>query len=279
MSFLEKLDRLDRRIIFLIIGIAVFVPLLFRVPIKVVQSPIVQDIYEGIEALPEGSMVLLSFDYDPSTLAELQPMSEAVIKHCILKKHRMVFMGLWPQGPKLAQGIMETVAPQYDLQYGVDYVNLGYKTGGMVVISSLGSAITDPFPTDMNGVSLRNLPIFDNVKTLRDFDYVVSMSAGDPGIKHWVMIAKDRFKVPVGGGVTAVSAPAFYAYYNSGQLEGLMGGLRGAAEYETLIDTPGTASYGMSAQNWAHLMIILFIIIGNTTMLILKRKKEKSRVR
>jgi hypothetical protein len=279
MTFLEKLDRLDRRIIFLIIGIAVFTPLLFKVPVKVPGSPIVQSIYEGIEALPEGSRILLSFDYDPSTLAELQPMSEAVVYHCVQKKHKMVFMGLWPQGPKLAQGIMDDVAPRNNLEYGVDYVNLGYKTGGLVLISSMGSAITDPFPTDTYGASLSTLPLFKDLKTLRDFDYVVSMSAGDPGIKHWVMIAQDRFKVPVGGGVTAVSAPAFYAYYNSGQLQGLMGGLRGAAEYETLIDVSGSASLGMNAQNWAHLMIILFIIIGNTTMLILKRRKEKSRGR
>ncbi len=278
MRFLEKLNNLDRRIVFLIIAIAVFVPLLFKVPISVNPSPIVSDIYEGLENLPEGSNVIVSFDYDPSTLAELEPMAVATIKHCIRKKHKMVILGLWPQGPKMAQEMMDGMREEFGLEYGVDYVNLGYKTGGLVVISSMGSALTDPFPTDMNGTLLSEIPMLKGLNSLRDFDYILSYSAGDPGIKHWVMIGKDRFKVPVGGGVTAVSAPQFYAYYNSGQLEGLMGGLRGAAEYETLAKAIGTASFGMSAQTWAHLMIILFIIIGNVTMLLLKRNKAKNKV-
>ncbi len=278
MKFLEKLNTLDRRIIFLIIGVAVFVPLLFKVPISVSPSPIVKTIYDGIEALPEGSNIILSFDYDPSTLAELEPMAVATINHCLKKKHKLVILGLWPQGPKMAQEMMEGMREKYGLTYGTDYVNLGYKTGGLVVISSLGSAISDPFPTDMNGTPLSELPLLDRLHSLKDFDYILSFSAGDPGIKHWVMIGKDRFKIPVGGGVTAVSAPAFYAYYNSGQLEGLMGGLRGAAEYETLSGAVGTASFGMSAQTWAHLMIILFIIVGNMTMIILKKNKDKNKV-
>jgi len=47
------------------------------------------------------------------------------------------------------------------------------------------------------------------------------------------------------------------------QLTGLLAGLKAAAEYETLIKTPGSATSGMDAQSIAHLIIIIFIAIGN----------------
>ncbi len=40
------------------------------------------------------------------------------------------------------------------------------------------------------------------------------------------------YKVPVAGGVTAVSIPGRMPYLQSGQLSGILAGLRGAAEYE-----------------------------------------------
>ncbi len=79
---------------------------------------------------------------------------------------------------------------------------------------------------------------------------IISLSAGDPGIPAWVMMAGDRFNIPIGGGCTAVSAPQFYPYLGTGQMVGLLGGLKGAADYETMVRleednaAPGTATPG-----------------------------------
>lgn len=43
----------------------------------------------------------------------------------------------------------------------------------------------------------------------------------------------------------------------------MMGGLAGAAEYETLIKKTSKATAGMGAQSFVHLIIIAFIILGN----------------
>ena len=58
-------------------------------------------------------------------------------------------------------------------------------------------------------------------------------------------------------------APIYYPYLNSGQLMGIMGGLLGAAQYEQLCDNPGLAADGMRVQLFGHMVIILFILIGN----------------
>ena len=87
------------------------------------------------------------------------------------------------------------------------------------------------------------------------------------------MYAHEPYNVPMACGVTAVSAADIYPYIQSGQFIGMLGGLKGAAEYETLLDEKRMATMGMEAQNWAHIIIILFIIIGNIGYVIIGRKK------
>ena len=114
----------------------------------------------------------------------------------------------------------------------------------------------------------------DGVRNFDNIDLIISLSAGDPGVREWIMIAQGRYGKKVAGGVTAVSAPAFYPYLNAGQLQGLIGGMKGAAEYETMLQTSGTASRGMDAQSIAHGLIIFFILFANFFYLIGKRRKK-----
>ena len=65
-------------------------------------------------------------------------------------------------------------------------------------------------------------------------NYAVSLGAGNPGVEDWYVFGKDKYKFELGGGCTGVMAPGLYPLLRSGQINGLIGGLRGAAEYEIL---------------------------------------------
>jgi len=52
----------------------------------------------------------------------------------------------------------------------------------------------------------------------------------------------------------------------------MMGGMKGAAEYEILMEGTGTASRGMDAQSVAHGLIIFFILFANFFYLVGRRK-------
>ena len=81
------------------------------------------------------------------------------------------------------------------------------------------------------------------------------------------------FGVPIGCGCTAVSAPTLYTYLQTNQMVGMLGGLKGAADYETLVGIKGgQAVRGMAPQSVAHLVIILFIIIGNVAYFSQRKK-------
>ncbi len=256
---------LDRRIIFLLIFIGVALPIVIKVGLPIETTENVELAYNLVESTPAGSLVLMSFDYDPSTKPEIHPQATAIIKHALLKKHKVICMALWPTGVKMCEQIFNSLEEEgIKPVYGEDWVNLGYKSGGAISLKALGKDFQKVFTQDTNGTLISHIPALKEARNLQDFKYVMSFSAGVPGIKEWVQIGHDMYKIPVSGGVTAVSAPSMLPYVNEQQqLTGLLGGMKAAAEYEVLIGIPGTATQGMDAQSFAHLIIIVLIIIGN----------------
>ncbi len=276
---LEKLDTLDRRIIFIFIGLSIAIP--FFVPVNLdfsVTAP-VQGFYDAIENLPAGSKVLVSCDYDPGSMPELYPMNVAVFYHLFSRNLKIITTQLWPAGTPLAQRALSEVLKDFpDKKYGEDYVNLGFKEGREVVMVSMGTSIPKTFPTDYQGRKLEDLPIMHGVTNFDDLALMINISGGLPGTKEWVLQVQSRYHVKLGSGCTAVSAPEFYPYVQSGQLIGLLGGMKGAAEYEKLLKRPGTAARGMDAQSVSHIVVFLFILVGNITFFALKKTKKRLKV-
>ena len=268
MAFWNTMQRVDRRFIFLLIGLSVALALVlghyFGLQLPIPVTPEAESIYTEIENLPRGTKILVSFDYGPSTAPEITPMANGILRHAFRRDLRVVATALWPDGVKMAQSVFSDIAQdEFGKEYGTDYVNLGYKAGGIVVILGMGRNFRQTFPNDTYGMSIDEIPIMDGVENFDSFAFIFDLSAGDPGIPFWVQIASDRFQKRLAGGCTAVSAPQFYPYYQAGQLVGLLGGMQGAAQYETLVDAKAAATAGMLAQSAAHAVIIIFIILGN----------------
>jgi len=271
------LQNLDRRIIYILIFLAVSIPLIKPIGLKMHISENVKKVYSLVQETPENSRVLFSFDYDPASMPELHPMAISAFRQALLKKQKIVCTAMWPMGVQMYEDVVKKMKVEFpNIKYGVDYINLGYKAGGIVTMQAMESDINKVFPTDFSGKALSDFPIMNNVSSLKNFKYVLSFSAGAPGIKEWVMIAHDQAKIKVAGGVTAVSAPSILPYVNDQhQLVGLLGGMAAAAQFESLNHFKGTATKGMDAQSLAHLVIIIFILMGNLNYILLKKKKER----
>ncbi len=259
---------IERRIVFLYVGFAVAVPLLMGLEQKIKVSPETQSLYDATMALQPNSKVLISFDYDPPSAPELQPMAESYLRLCFQRDLKVIIMGLWPQGPQQANLALDKVLAEpeiaeMNLEYGIDYVNLGFQTGNEFVIQRMGSSFQSMFQTDFRGTNYQDLPLVKNVKNFSNIDYSFNLSAGFPGSVEWVQIAVDRFGVPLGLGNTAVQAPQMYTYLNAGQVDGLLGGMNGAAEFERVAQYPGKGTKFMLSQSFAHMVIIAFVLIGN----------------
>lgn len=198
----------------------------------------------------------------------------AVLHQAFRKNMKVATMSIWPEGQPYATQALNEVAPQYDKRYGLDYVDLGYKAGNDAVLVSLGIDFRGLFKTDLKGNRLADLPMMQSIFGLRDFAAVGCYSAGRPGALEHIKYTASQYGMPLIIGCTAVQTPEYYTYFSSGQLKGLLGGMRGAAEYEVLANVDGTAVPGMDAQSIAHFTIAFFIIFSNVVYFLGRGKRR-----
>jgi len=288
MHIFDKLMRLDRRWIFLglIIVCVITYIIPFEVPILVEKE--VNNIYEFIDSLPPDDIVMVAIDYDPNNLAELHPMTYAIIEQCWRKNLKVLITSLSQNGPGMADQAIREISDSLKLDRtyngvfyegreivnGVDYAFLGYKPYFALVILGMGQDFRLPFPNDYYGTPLDSLPMMQGVYNYDDVACVIDLSGANI-TDYWISYGQGRFNFPLALGVTGVMTAQYYPYLGSGQVFGIMGGLLGAAQYEDLADNPGLAKDGMRVQLSAHMMIILFIIMGNIGFFMDKYRKKK----
>jgi len=233
-----------------------------------------QAVHDAIEALEPGSIFMLSTDWEASTEAESGPQTEAIVRHVLGRDLKLIIVGLWPQGNSATQQIVERIASEMGKTYGVDWVNLGYKPGGEVVLSSLAANLRELYSSDVKGTPLDQLEICRGLTSAKDVDLVCSVSWGDPGHLTWAKMVQTQVGVPVVAAVTAVSLPGCAPYLQSGQLLGVVGGLGGAAQYEKLVGYAGKATAGMGAQSFGHILVLTLVVLGNIGYLATRKSKE-----
>ncbi len=276
MAFFEKMLALDRRWIFLAIAVSVIAPFFFYIGLPIKVTPEVKALYDAIEKLKPGDVVMYAPEYDPSTLPEMQPMAKAFMRHCFSKNIKLVSTGLFQLGVAQVEQDLTAIAKEYGKKRGVDYVFLGYKPYPETVILNMGENFRKSFPTDYYGTPTDSLPMMRGIQNYSDCKLAVTITAVS-GIDYWIRSAHGRYNIPLAIGVTAVMATDYYSYLQSGQLFGLVGGMKGAAEYEQLTGFKEkkhlVATRKMDIQSFAHLAIILFVILGNIAYFASRGKK------
>lgn len=305
-EFFDRMQKVDRRYIFILIAIAIILPFLTVFDQKIYTTEPVENLYQKIDSYAgrEDRAVLLVFFHDASTMPELFPMEVSIIRHCFERDIKIFTVCYQPQAAPLVDYAINTVKEEYPhVQSGVHYLNFGFKPGALYIpiMLGMGDNIAEAMEVDSEGRDVANLPIMKDIKNYTEMNLVIETSGSTPAMS-WVNYARSRFGVNVAAGVTAVVASDAYPYLQTGQLVGLLGGLKAAAEYEKLVDvfaskgiefskevieqtqvsiTDGKIPYnfkiarvGMNAQTVAHLVIILFIILGNVGYFLGKKKKR-----
>ncbi len=268
---LDALGRIDRRWLYLLLLVALIVTLLVRPVFPDHPSCFTAPVFAAIEALPPGSPVLVSLDYSPGSSPEIEPMAQAITRHLLWRGLRPVYVSLFPEGNAMFQQLRtDVLAREFaDRRAGRDWVALGYKAGGTMVINTLRQDLRAIYSTDLAGTSLDSCPALHGITRLADFPLIIGLTAGTPGLKEWILYGGDAAGVPVAGGCTAIGMPEYLAYFPR-QLVGLVGGLKGAAEYEGALaeeypqrHPPRPATVGMGPQAVAHALILLYLALGN----------------
>lgn len=307
MDFFERLQALDRRWIYLLVAITITIPLIFVYDSRTYTTEPAENIYQLIDSYSGRAdrAILVHYQHDAATMAELVPMEVAVLRHAFLRNVKVFTLTF-----------LETAAPLVDytinlakedmpnIVSGVHYINIGYKPPALYlpIVLGMGDDIAEAVETDSEGRQIADLPMMEGIRNYSQMNLVVHFSGNTYGA-IWYTYARPRFGLNVASGVTAVMAADAYPFMQTGQLIGLLGGLKGAAEYEKMVDLFAVpdrpfsrdraraehvsivddavpykyrvARIGMNAQTAAHIMMIVFILVGNIGYFLQKKKESK----
>lgn len=272
-------EKIDRRIIFLFVAISLSLPILIGISLRPARMKTSQAFYDVVENLKPEDFVLVSVDWDPGTRAENEPQTSVLIEHLFRKKIKFGLISLTP----LATPILEQLPfkikknlelEQIQLDYGKDWVNFGYRPGGMVLVQNLAKAknFKELLKADAKGTPLSELNAVANVNSIKDVSALAEFTGSVGALSIWLQF----FSGPkLLHGCTSITIPDAFNYFAAGQLKGLFEGVAGAAHYELLLKTNypkrsknlETAIPINSGVSFAQLGVFAFIFLGNLGIL------------
>lgn len=316
MSLFNRMQALDRRYIYLVVALAIILPLIIPFNSRTYVTEPTENVYKKIDSFTgrKDRAILMCFSHDASTMAELFPMEVAILRHCFERKIQVFTICFMPAAKPLMDYAIQTAKEEYNVQSGIDYCNFGYKPWGLFlpILLGMGDDIAEAVDIDDEGRKIANLEIMKEIRNYNEMNLVIDFAAS-AAVHSWITYARARFGANVAAGITAVMAADNYPYLQTGQLIGMLSGLKGAAEYEKLVDIFAThkepdaegilhpaprefskellkeswiklsdiknrkhktARIGMNAQTVAHVMIIVFIVLGNIGYFSSRKKKK-----
>ena len=171
----------------------------------------------------------------------------------------------------VASDVVPRIAAEYGRQKNVDWAFLGFQPNAVFAMLQMGESIPRTFPRDYYGTPVGEIPLMQSIQNYDQIPAVLTLASTAVG-EFWAIYAGTRYGVTIVAGLTAVYVADIQPFFQTGQIKGILGGLKGAAEYEKRIGRPGDGIDGMRSQKIVHYMIILFVALGNAAYLLTRRR-------
>lgn len=266
---------LDTRWLYIVLVLAILAPMLRPIGIPLKIGTWTKTVYDYVEKLNAGEVVLICSDYTASTDNEIGSIREAMVKQLLKRNVKAVLIAFNSQGVPFSQRIT-AMYEKAGKTYGTDVVDLGYLAGGEKALTSFFADIKKSTGKDARGTATDSLPILKNIKTLSEIRLIIEMASGVPGPAEYIrQIA--TYGTPIVFGLSSGLMSSATVYMQSKQSIGIVPGLQGGAEYEKLTGEFGYATSAMDSQSLAYLTYIAAIVLGNAIHFTSK-KKPRSKV-
>ncbi|MES0326518.1 MAG: hypothetical protein ABUK18_11665, partial [Candidatus Bathyarchaeia archaeon] len=156
--------------------------------------------------------------------------------------------------------------------YGEDYVFIGYIAGTQTAMAGILGDLKALVSVDYEGTSIDSLSLMDNINGADDIDLVAYLTTGGETAEGWVYQAYSQYDKDVIGGVLSMMTTSIKPYYDSGQLLGIMDGIKGAADLEFITGHPGDAIVSSDILTFTQSLVLIFILIGNVSYWMVKQE-------
>ncbi len=269
-TFWDRIQTIDRRIVYAALLVSILVPLFVNVSLPNYPAKQSVDFYETIQKIGDdpaaaNKIVIINGMWSPSTRGENQWQAEAVVTHLMRRHIHFATIAFDIQNNTIMQNaVVQPLAKKYGYVYGRDYVNWGFKPGSVyaVTIKGLVKDIPGTLKTDVNGTPLSQIPVMKTIKTRADVAAVVDITPV-ASTEAWLGLFQQNNTPPYLLAPTAVGAPTYYPYLDSKQIAGMLTGIKGAGDYESLLGTRSFGTRAAGALSVVYALIILLIVLGN----------------
>lgn len=216
-------------------------------------------ILSTLDALPESAPVLMIFDYEPALAGELEAAAAPLMDRLLGLRHpRVTILSTSPTGAALAEHFFAKTQAQHNYLPEQNYVNLGYLPGGTIGILSFAENPLAAMPS-----MLWASPAAQDVNRLADYAAILLLTDQAETARAWVeQTASHREGRPLVVISSAQAAPMIQPYLFSGQVNGLVSGLRGGAAFESASGTGSPVRDYWDTYNFATLFAALLIVLG-----------------
>jgi len=279
MSVIKKILNMDQRIIYLGLFIALAFPILSPVIVPVVIQDYSTQAFNFAKAIPDGSYVLIEGGNAAATHPQCGPGLTANIYHLLTKNCKLVFFSITAEPAYWTQVEIDDAIAKLPAsvakEKGVNWVNLGYLSGGESGVAALAADIRSVVSKDHFGTPIDDLPMMKNINSAKDFAAAFWWGGSEGSIPYGIRQLVGPYNLPMSGSCTTNEVPNYSPYVSSGQLKGLFGGIRGSAEYELLLGVPGPALAQAMATNIGGLYFLGLVLLGNILYLVQRMRGEK----
>jgi len=273
-TLLDKLQTIDPRIVYGLLIVALIAPLLSPLGLPLKITPVVQKFYQTVESLKPGEIVFYSFEFGAGDYPEAEGAGIAVKRHLFAKGVKIVFSTTNDQAVLVLLKSLQSAGIPPDKKYGVDWAFLGYIPGAETAIAALATDMHATAKTDHYGTPIEQLPLMKQVRSIKDVSLLIVEGGGTETPTKFVRQWYAPYKVRYLQICISVVGPTLEPFVGAGQIIAMVVGASGGAQYELLIKRPGIAVAGMDAQAFGHVLVIMFIIIGNAAYFASKRGRR-----
>jgi hypothetical protein len=234
------------------------------------RRPTLQGFAGAVKQVAPNDAVLVLVDYEPGGQEEMDPVAEAALYGVITRQARLVALGLTPEGPAIVQQAIQRVAPagyDYGQHYVVGYL-AGEETGLVRATAGLTTTVLQDF---VRHEPLDTFAAAQGMTRLSDFRLVLVVGNDTARLERWIsqLWSRTQGQPPVIVASSTAAGPLLRAYYDTRQVAGILEGVAGAAEYESVgLSHPARASHRVDPLLYGHLAVIGFVLLGNLAFVI-----------
>jgi hypothetical protein len=229
------------------VGLVLFLSVLWPLVINSQELPFPEneegsaEVHRLVSQLPENASIMVGIDFEPGLSGELDAVALPVMEHLIQKGAFLTLVSTSPQGPVLAERLMQSAQADVEDTGGFQYLNLGYIPGGAAGLLSFieNPQRTMPFSLEgENAWEADSEPTLKDINKITDYSMVILLVDDPDKARIWIEQLGPRindldvltsFVLLTSAQLEAMVMP----YYESTprMVNGMVVGLRGGAAY------------------------------------------------